>query len=875
MNGIFTKIILFIIGALFLTVLIFSSFLGKSSDTTVLPDFGESQIGEYIHVSNGAGELTKSKIVFEKLDGDSEGTIYEKNIDIFTSIYSDNTNYNITTNKDIVDIKIGTGTYIINSITPFKRVHIDAGDYQIILDNGGMIYIENGGSKSLIASLNSLAEVQFYKKGEQGVNMYLYPHMYLGFKPSSLQGETKFDSLRISQLATLGYFSEDFSNILAGDFSKLISNGKLLGKILDIITLKKKNNNSILESNIPDNIDEIPGMEYIEKYFLLFYNERKKLVYHQNKILEGIIKLLESNEINNNLISEIETNLKVVKSLDGNKYTEMLKLIDNFSHLAFDSLNNDVLYSNFSLLNINSYGYSNVSTWNLSKDFDRLNFNGEKTFYNKIQKNYSKGLEGDEIMQDYYLFFVRNIILNGFEDESLGEDYFNKLVDIFNQYSNNLRVVTTDDKIGSGDSTREITNIVYNERILKAIRNALLSRYFGERNSKNLLVRTKEKITNVIVFEEAVNHLHKYYSNGKILLEGNLLRYSKTIQNYELLDKQFGEYFSALKNYSKYQKTYSYEEVIVISDENNKGLTRDKFIEYMKNFNGVDLSSIKLEIVDDGYIINNISIDSKLFSFFLNPYRGNRLMDILAKDNTFEINSKEGIFYNQLGNTTYEMDEEQKKYEKLLDKAKDENRDRLDFKNFFKNNFFPQESLTKISCEEDINCKGRDLELQNDDELIQLFKTATLLGDRGEFRNIRKILDIKYVNLHVNRIDRSDFEISIDNASVSMAITKDRKSKLILADFDSEYKLDGNHYFYNIIIKPYIISTRGDREYMFKDIPLHITGDIGINVFEDGIKDIFTKLDYINLKYKNYLLKNTGKVTMIEYSISSGNVTFE
>ena len=872
MNSIFTKIILFTLGVLFLATLALSSFSWGNNNSTSLPDFWESRIWEYSYTTVWTWEVTEAKVDFQSIEDTNEKIIYEKNTDIFTSLYSNTTNYTITDSQERLDIMLWTGAYLINARTPFKEVHINAWGYQILLEKWWMIYVENLAKKSLVVSLNTVAELQFRAKDEIGASMYVYPHMYVWFKVDRFQGKTELDSLRLSQLATLWYFWEDFSEFSESNVYWLMRNPDFISDTLDIVSRNKKNNNDFLRNNIAENVDQIPWIEYIEKYFLLFYNERKKLVYHQNKILNDLVQLIKQTDSSGEVVSNIVNNLNIVKDLDSDEYIEMTKLIDNFSHLAFDNVSDDALFIDFFMLNKGIYWKDIDMFWGISRDFDRLNFYWEKTFYKKIQDTYASGLQWDENSQDYYLFFVRNIVLKWFEDENLWDGNFRILINIFNQYSKSLSLLAWEKTL---DATKEITNILYNENILQAIRKALLSRYFGERNSKNLLTRTTQTIGNVSTFEEAVNNLNIYYTKGENLLQNNLSKYSKIINSYKRLNTDFWEYFSALNNYAQYQKTYSYEEISVISDEDDDWLSREKFIEYMSSFNGIDLNSIDVEITLDWYMVNNLSIQWRIFSFFLNPFRGDRIMDITVKESSFLPTSREGVFYNQLLNTTYEMDEEQIKYQKLIEKSKDEDREKFDFKNFFINNFFPQELSNRITCEEDINCKSRDANVQNDDEFIQLFKSATLLWDKWEFRNIRNILDVKYVNLWVTKVWRTDFDIVINNAIISTSVQKNKKIIPLFWVVNSEYELDWGHYFYNTILTPYERSRQWENEYLFKNIPVHIIWEIEINNFEDSMKKIFTELYDFHLEYKKDIQANSETITKIEYSMQTGEITFK
>ncbi len=872
MNWIWAKIILSFFGLVFFVVLVFFSFSWWSKDKTILPDFWETQIWEYMYKDTGNWEQTKSKIIFsEQVEWGKEG-IFEKNVDIFSSVYSTQPNYSISKKANKIELNIWTGAYLLDFKNPFQKVYINVWKYNLELENGGMVYIENTWKEWFVVSLNNKTKVSF----EKGVEMYLYPHMYFWFKVSRLSEKSEVDSLRLSQLASsLGYFPEEFWNILEGSLGKLVKKWNFLLKSLSIISERQKKYTKFLKNNIPNKVNATSSIRYVEKYFALFYNDKKKLVYYQNKILKQSIELLKNTQLDNEQINEITEGLQKIKKLDKIKYQEILNLINKFSYLAFNNLNNSRLVQNYSTLVQKIYWFKNSLEENLMKDFDRVNFNWEKTFYKKLLNSYK--LEWSKTEQDYYFYFVRNVILEWFSDAQLSESNFNILIDIFDKYSSNLN---SWDLPKTWDNSIIITNIKYNAEILQLISDALRTRYFGERTSQGLLKRTSIKITNLKWFENAVNNLEKYYSSWRASLDVNINKYAKIVKNYKNFKLKFEEYFFALKNYALYQKKYSNTgvaigEVDVYTEANNSWLSEKNFIEYMKNFNGIDLNSIDVTIVEEGYMVDDISIEGKRFTFFMNPFRNNRIMDVLAKEIDFEKNSREDIFYKQLWNITYEMDEEKEKYKKLLEKAKDEDRERLNFKNFFKNNFFPSDSLRRLTCKDDANCKWRDIDAENEDEVIQLFKTATLLGPKWEFKSIRNFLQVKYVNLFVTKEKDSNFNITIQDSTLSIRVMKDKKIESALSEFDSDYALEWAHYFYNLVLKPYEKSFGWEKNYVFWNIPLNIKWNIWIAKFEPSMRDILEKIDYIEKKYRVYKLGNHWEISQINYFPKSGVVKFE
>ena len=238
MNWIWAKIILSFFGLVFFVVLVFFSFSWSDKNVTILPDFWKSQIGEYKHEQIGTWEDTKSKAVSSELTKWNNEEVLEKNLNIFTSIYSNNSNYTVSKKSKKIELTIWTWAYLIDSKNPFHEIVINVWEYNVSLKNGGMVYIENTWEKGFIVSLNNITNVSF----EKGVEMYLYPHMYFWFKVSRFSKRNKIDSLRLSQLAnSLWYFSEHFRNVSEGVLWKLVKEKEFFNKAIKITSKNKSN----------------------------------------------------------------------------------------------------------------------------------------------------------------------------------------------------------------------------------------------------------------------------------------------------------------------------------------------------------------------------------------------------------------------------------------------------------------------------------------------------------------------------------------------------------------------------------------------------------------------------------------------------------
>ena len=250
--------------------------------------------------------------------------------------------------------------------------------------------------------------------------------------------------------------------------------------------------------------------------------------------------------------------------------------------------------------------------------------------------------------------------------------------------------------------------------------------------------------------------------------------------------------------------------------------------------------------------------------------------NIQLREVGFDEKTREAIFYSQLSNTTYDMDDEKRKYEELLKNSNSDDKEKNDFKNFLKNNFFPQEWSTAVDCVDDVDCGWRDTEVQNDDEFVQLLKTATLLSrTEWEFRNIREILDVKYNNLVVKKLEDLTFDISIVDSTLSVPVLLNNREMKISADFNSSYELEWGHFFSDILLKPFTPESNWGKKYIFNDIELSIKWNISIETFEESMKKIYENFDYIEWEYKEYTLKNTWRIRQIEFTPDTKLVNFK
>jgi hypothetical protein len=788
-------------------------------------------------------------------------------IDFYTTIYSKNKNYKATKNN----ILFWTWVYLIDSRDIFSTINLDMWDNNVLLKWGWIVYIDNNPKYKKIISFNNKIKVNFLNKNtnKKSVEVYLYPHMSFWFKPYRFFKEEKADSLRVSQLWDLKYFNQNFSEIINWDNNTFIKKNKisfLSQSLQNIIKNQKKYSNQLEElKNINFwNIDSF----YIERYFSLFYNNRKKIIYYKNKTLNLLIELLNSNDAKT--VFEILKNIELIKELDLEESNKMKEFTKEIFYLVSYNLwkDSDSIQNSYDLLISRMFKINDNRKIKLTKDVDRYNYLWDFTKYLNLSVLDIENKSLEDIDKQYYILFKQNLLVSNLSNLDIEQKYYDILLKWFTSYSRNI-----EKNISVKNRDEFIVNIKYNINLLEKISSSFEYRYFEEgRNSQNLLTfKGKNNIKNILLIEKSIENIFEKYKKSTTYLEQNLYKYNPIIVRYTSIKKELKEYISALTSYSLYKKKYSKVNIeltkVKIYEDQEDILTKDKFINYISQFSWINLSSIDVEINEDFYKINNISINWRDFSFELLPYSWNIIQDIVYKKNWGYKNIREKGFYTHIESTSYALDKDKEKYRELFEKAKNEDKEKYNFSNYFRNTLFLSEDKNKEIYEEQSNSN-------QDDEIIQTFKRAKLLWNKWEFRNIKNTLNLNYSNLDVKRKTWKIFLIKILNSELRVIIKENNRNINYWAVFNSDYKLENNrHYFYNIKLEPFIKKNSSDKRELFPNVKFKLSWKIELADFEKQIKKLFLQIPEINKKYLE--LSNSKKITQITYSIVTGKYYFK
>lgn len=792
-------------------------------------------------------------------------------INLYATIYSKNKDYKVSWNK----ITFWTWIYLIDSRDFFSTFTLDMWNDKVLLKWGWIVYINNNPENKTIFSFNNKVEIQFINKITKlnWIEVYLYPHMYLKFRPYRFEKLPRADTSRVWQLWILKYFNWDLIDLSKWNNLYFVKNENkifLEKTILDILDKQKKYSIKF-EKLKNNNLFNLNSSDFLEKYFSLFYNDRKKTVYYKNKILKLLIKLLNENKQDNKTINDILSDLKWIKDINIYEYKNTLNFIKNVFYLSSYNLvnNSDIIQNNYNLLIYKIFKINNIKEIELIKDVDKYNYLWDFTKYLKLTILDIENKNLTLLDKQYYILFKKNILISNFSNLNIEQKYFDILLKGFISYSENIeKNITVEEK------DNFIINVKNNIDILEKLSKSLRVRYFKEkRNSQNLLVfkDSNNIIPNIKLIKKSIEDIFKKFNKAKNTgyLKKRDNDFKNTIIRYKITKSKLEEYTNALENYFLYKKQYSkINEVLswveVYKDKEDK-LSREKFLKYIKNFNWIELNSIDYDVENYFYKINNISISWRQFSFDLYPYNWNIIKNISYNDLDYKNNlksydSKKRWFYNHLESTSYSLDNEKEKYKELFLKAKEEEKEKYDFRNFFLNTFF------LLDTKKTVDFNKYDTKINKDDEIIQTFKRAKLLWNKWEFRDLSDILNINYFNLDVKVETLGKFQIKIVNSKFNIDIKNWNKTEKYLGTFNSNYNIeDGKHYFYNIKLKPYIKRNSADKEYIFDNLDLKIIWKIKISDFRQKMKDIFTKIPDIKSKYLEN--KKEWKVREIIYNM--------
>ncbi len=749
-------------------------------------------------------------------------------------------------------------------------------------------------NKYSIFSINSNLGLDFLWSDKKVTSKsYLFPKMYLAFNKDILSKEFSIDELRMSQIADLGFFPESIESLETNpSYINLIFSWdtyykSIFNDILAKIKIDFTNYNSELVKLQKNTFWSIFWVEF-DKYYFLFVNNKKKLVLYKNMVLSSLTKLITSknnDEINSNLENIINYSNKI-KYISYTDYSEITNFINYYSNTSFrqfwEEEINTLAKTNFLKL-VSKLNNKNISSEDLEKvslgdTFLSFDFWGNSNIYAKLsvflEKNARTLLSQKNLeLKKYYLsLYIQKVVATAFtEDKTVSSENFDKILNILNIYillnSNN-----------ETDSTRAKTTIISNLYILNPIKKYIKSSIFEEERSSEDTLKLKDQTELNLAYNKSflistINSLILYYDNNKSFLDENIGRDKLFKKSYESLKLDYKELFSAIDDYDAYLKDYSKlnQELLsakTLNDYAQEEVSNQALLNYLSKFNGVNLSSLEMEIVENYYKVKSIWIAWNSFSFDLYPRSDNKIKNIKALDE-FQAWSKDFMFYNSLSKSSYTLDNIEEESKDLIEKLDLEEAEKYKFENFFLNKFFPQVNNNIITYDDE------QVQIIKEDPVVSVFKKVKLLWKKWEFSKLLNwILDLKYEDLFVEK-KLLDYSIEIKKSKLNILLGEDRTKYQL--DFSSSYKLNENsHYFFNSSFVPYIM-WETDRSSIIWDNRILLLWKINLVQLESTMQEVLSdiwnlQIAYNSLSSKVWTVKISYNLLTKTYNLSWANI---
>ena len=880
-----SKIILTLIWISIFIFLIFVTFITSNFSSYEKLNYENSNIWLF--------ELKKDENnIFSKKESTNTSTwnIFIKQVGINDKIFFSKWDIKVDYNSNETILSISKWIYYFN-LKEIKSKYIIKWEWFEIKNTWPWEFIVNNTKtvKTTIFSINSILQLDlnYFNKNknetEKTTSIDLYPHMHITFNPLKNIFVKNSDLLKISQTFNLWYFSWKIinDNVISERFLNFISqrnkeNEAIISESILYIKQESKKSREIINSFIKSNFIKLPWQDFISKYYLLFINPTKKSLYYKNIIIKDLSVLLENKKIDIKSVNIIKDNLEELWKIDPDWKKQIENIIKYFYENVIKS--NDELFKKINLSNlITKIENKNLNLYlksfiHLEKIFFDYDYSNNKEFYkeiNKFKKEYFEDLKINNKLNndnkaniydiekiDYFLFFLENILLTSSFNSSEIKTY--DLIVFFDDY-----VEISRSFYNYNNNTIKRTWIFTNSKILNKFIKILKEKYFN--NSKDSLLKIKDDIVinkdDIILLEKNINKIISFFEENKYILKEEENNKDKfIIRLYSKIEKNYKEYFIALKNYEEYLLIYDKSKKDLLLEETVNEITDEKIILweehiiwYLKYFNWLRLNNLTTNIMDYNYCKNPIEENEKIE--VKNPYCYN-LKDLYIDWNKvsftlypFEKNKIDYIYVNNTNKSwSYKLDELKEIYK---ERAKDEvdDKEKYNFKNFLLNNLW-QKKLQDVS-----NNISEDVKIDTyEDPVVKIFKRNKLLWETWDFKNLEGFIDISYSNLIVEKVD-SKYTTNINWSKISFSLSKNEK---FYWELSSEYIFTPSHSFINPKIK--LIDKKRDSDLLIWN-EIEIIWEYKINNIKEEIKYVFEKYNKINF------IINTIKQKLLETNI--------
>lgn len=781
---------------------------------------------------------------------------YVDRINYIDKVYFSTQNYAKKVVNNNITFLIWSGwIYIFDLYDLTNNYSINGTVFKINPKSPWKIFVDNRDLKNIkIFSFDAIFDVSLISEWKEMTNISLYTKMYLWFNASRNKFLKNADLLKIENISNIFYLKENIlntnNNINYLFLRKLNSkNDSLVVNFLNnffYFAYSKEEINKYNEWTLKLFSNSwITWFDYINRYFILFFNDQKKIIYYKKVVINNLNKLFKKNENLNK--EDILNSLEMLKSLDINEYNTFKNILyyyyDNLlkinsieyidkTFLFSEIISKDKEFSQFKLLKSSFFlnkVYSLINNKIYTINYLQSNLLDFLKYYLeenqiKIENKYTINIKDEKVVIkiDYLLFFIKNILLYNLNlsDSKNHQNIFN-IFRIYNNLNQNVNKI----KKFQNSERLIVENFLIMDKLLKEVKKS----FFGNQLNDNWLLILLQKVElnpeTILVLNETIKGFFDFYkSKNKFLSIKNYIYNDK----YNQSNIQYTEYYNALNNYPgyliKYDKVSSdlLDTKTIAEDKSEIILSQANLLSYLNIFEWLDFSNMTFSINKDYYKIDNLNINWEIFSFYLYPLEFYRIDNIVKS-------------WEEL-TASYELSSIKHDWDIEFKDADDELKDKFDFRKFFINIFFTTYDIKKeiFVLENDWN--------QDEDRIIWMFKRDKLVGDRWEFTSLKWLLDIKYKDIIVT-LNNDIYDINLKNILLTTSIFVKWENISIIWVLDSEYVFNQkDHYFKNISLKFYDTNLYNEvkKVFLFDGQALKIDKNINIVDFKIEINTIIT-----------------------------------
>ena len=803
----------------------------------------------------------------------SGGVINTQSLSVFETLMTNKVWEYITSSQDSVSIDVTQDGQYFSSLRDVKKNYTFTGEWYLIKQQGiGEVFIDTTTvpEKTIIFSFNTPLKITLTNTdgSERYTDIFLHPRMYLVFQPSRGNFLKNADSIRVQTVYSLGYFWDEISQLgstqgVLGQYD--IWNGSFLQTAYGAISSKDETVEKVLEDLWDQKIQQIWGLQLMQRYIQIFINDQKKKVFYKNMILQAYLNMINAQEFDEKILIQLRADLEKLKELDINAYNEMILLQDQYTSMLnshssekyiipkilfaqLDSPEQETAALLFPLSSFSLFSQYN-NDWTFSQEVERTFLQSFWDYNSRI----SQDTYNSDLAYQYFSYLLEQQLITILKkDELFIPESF---IAILKNHIDATQLFYTRNK-----NTRISTLYIYND-ILEKIEEFLRSYYFREERNEAWLLEyvpdNRLNGTNLASLKKEIYRIFELYDENKQFLSWASSR-DRSINTWIINSRRnIWEYLAALQNYESYVAEYdeSKKNLLNLStlwSIEDQSLTEEKLREYFSQFEEVSLQNATIRIQQDFYEVEQVYIRWKIFNFNIYPDALNRLQDI-------SINSISSPFIYKLDNIESEWEERYKT-------ASIEDKENYDFKKFFILTFF---SDTNVQVEDFIVQNPQT----NEDKTEIVFKRDILLGQKWEFVSIRNILPLEYENISVRK-NESLYDIFIESAPLSLWAIWWLQNKYE-AVLDSRYILNSeSHYFEGMKIRVY--SGQGTNIFpVFDSTQLQVLWRVQLTDFSQRMTEIFTNMDSYSSMYSSLRQTYAAENIIMQFSSRTKKMTFK